>query len=167
MNPATGRLTTPNMAAAWLLSSGTGLWLLVSSSGGVVTVTVCSGRECIDCVPNSLVRPTHHHSLHGKARTSPPPATATITRTTTAWRHSCCASNDIKIQFNRRLISDLLFSSNVMKVHASTQATPPSLWLVAQPMENNIQSHVLANIMSNYFLPFSLQAFYKQSCRVI
>ena len=160
MNPATGRLTTPNMAAAWLLSSGTGLWLLASSSGGVVTVTVCSGRECIDCVPDSLVRPAHHHSLHGKARTSPPPATATITRTTTAWRHSCCASNDTKIQFDRRLINNhhLLFPSNVMKVHASTQAG-------AQPMDNNFQSHVLANIILAFFIANLLHAML--SCQVI
>ena len=52
MNPITGRLTMSNMAAAWLLAPcETGLL----SGRLVAVVTVCSGRECIDCVPHSLL----------------------------------------------------------------------------------------------------------------
>ena len=97
MNPITGRLTMSNMAAAWLLAPcETGLL----SGRLVAVVAVCSGRECIDCVPHSLLllpAPLCHQS------STPPPlaaATATITRTTSAWRQSCCASDQTRFYFH-------------------------------------------------------------------
>ena len=66
----------------------------------VAVVAVCSGRECIDCVPHSLLllpAPLCHQS------STPPPlaaATATITRTTSAWRQSCCASDQTRFYFH-------------------------------------------------------------------
>ena len=99
MNPITGRLTMSNMAAAWLLAPcETGLL----SGRLVAVVTVCSGRECIDCVPHSLLLllPAPQ-SVPPEFYTSPPAAaTATITRTTSAWRQSCCASDQTRFYFH-------------------------------------------------------------------
>ena len=105
----------------------------------VAVVTVCSGRECIDCVPHSLLLllPAPQ-SVPPEFYTSPPAAaTATITRTTSAWRQSCCASDQTRFYFHGhqyqemiKPISDILIELVGIQDHKCFLRIIYNVWLV-------------------------------------